>query len=218
MTWMTCVDGCVRPPPKARLAGGGSRPGRLAAAALLLLPLPAPSQEVDTAAGPTACVNEASHRFDFLAGEWIADSRRIDESGAWHETRNPWSVETVLGGCAFVDYVDADFGSGRFRGMGTRYYEPDADRWYITWMSTVEPGVLEIWEGGFDESGDGRFYQEIDTPSGAVISRIRWWDIRERSVEWEHALSRDGGETWAPTWRMTLRRAEGAEPPPRSGP
>lgn len=158
-------------------------------------------------AGPTACVNETSHRFDFLAGEWIAHSRRIDETGQWHETTNPWSVETVLGGCAFVDFVDGDFGSGRFRGMGSRYYEPAADRWYITWMSTDAPGVLEIWEGGFDEAGAGHFFQEIDTPDGTMISRIRWWDIRDDSVEWEHALSRDGGETWSPTWRMTLRRA-----------
>ncbi|MFW6084101.1 MAG: hypothetical protein ACODAA_02705 [Gemmatimonadota bacterium] len=182
----------------------------LAGVAMLLVPVPASPQEAGGTATPTACVDEASHRFDFLAGEWIAESRRMDESGEWHETRNAWSVETVLGGCAFVDYVDGDFGSGRLRGMGTRYYEPGADRWYITWMSTEAPGVLEIWEGGFDESGDGHFHQEIETASGTVISRIRWWDIRESSVEWEHALSRDGGETWSPTWRMTLRRT-GAE-------
>lgn len=165
-----------------------------------------PGDESDASPGPTACVNEEAHRFDFLAGEWIVESRRIDESGEWHETRNRWSVEAVLGGCAFVDYVDGDFGSGRFRGMGTRYYEPEADRWYITWMSTEAPGVLEIWEGGFDETGAGNFRQEIDTESGPIISRIRWWDIRADSVEWGHALSRDGGETWSPTWRMTLRR------------
>lgn len=152
-------------------------------------------------------MNEESHRFDFLAGEWIAHSRRIDEVGQWHETTNPWSVETVLGGCAFVDYVDGDFGSGRFRGMGSRYYEPEANRWYVTWMSTDAPGVLETWEGGFDEAGAGHFYQEIDTPDGTMISRIRWWDIRDDAAEWEHALSRDGGETWSLTWRMTLRRA-----------
>lgn len=164
--------------------------------------LPAPAAD-----GPTACVNDESHRFDFLAGDWIAHSRRIDEAGEWREATNPWRVETVLGGCAFVDYVDGDFGSGRFRGMGSRFYDPDAGRWYITWMSTDAPGVLELWEGGFDASGAGRFHQEIGTPDGTVISRIRWWDIRENSVEWEHALSRDGGETWSPTWRMTLKRA-----------
>lgn len=194
-------------------------PKALAAAALVLLASASAvhGQEADASgtasedpdAGPTACVNEASHGFDFLAGEWIAHSRRMDEEGQWHETTNPWRVEPVLGGCAFVDYVDGDFGSGRFRGMGTRYYEPEADRWYVTWMSTDAPGVLQSWEGGFDEVGAGDFYQEIDTPDGAMISRIRfrWKDMRDDTVEWEHALSRDGGETWSPTWQMTLRRA-----------
>lgn len=179
----------------------------------LALAGPAAAQERSTpdagsAEGPTACVNATAHQFDFWAGTWNVESRRRDASGAWQETRNQWRAEEVLGGCAFVDYADGDFGTGRLRGMGTRYYEPRADRWYITWMSTEQPGAFETWEGGFDEDGiAAEFFTEVQTPSGPIRSRIRWWDVRENSTEWEHAISRDDGATWIPTWRMSLRRA-----------
>lgn len=175
----------------------------------LALAVPAGAQENRAPdAGPTACVNETAHQFDFWAGTWNVESRRRDASGAWQETRNQWRAEEVLGGCVFVDYADGDFGTGRLRGMGTRYYEPAADRWYITWMSTEQPGAFETWEGGFDEDGtSAEFLTEVPTPNGPIRSRIRWWDIRENSAEWEHAISRDDGATWIPTWRMTLRRS-----------
>ena len=165
-----------------------------------------PAERSGGGEGPSACVNEESHRFDFWEGTWEAESRRLARGGEWRETRNEWRAEAVLGGCAFVDYTDGDFGGGPMRGMGTRYYDPQADLWHITWMSTAQPGVMETWEGGFDESGRGEFFLELETPNGPLLSRISWWDIREDSVEWEHAISRDGGESWQPTWRMTLRR------------
>ena len=185
----------------------------MAAAAGLTLAVPAAAQESSTpdagfADGPTACVNDDAHQFDFWAGTWNVESRRLDANRAWQETRNQWRAEEILGGCAFVDYADGDFGTGRLRGMGTRYYNPRADRWYITWMSTEAPGQLETWAGSFDESGtSAEFLTEVQTPNGPIRSRIRWWDIRETSAEWEHAISRDDGATWTPTWRMTLRRA-----------
>lgn len=160
-----------------------------------------------TGTGPTACVNEQAHGFDFWAGTWKVESRRRDAAGTWQESTNRWRAETVLGGCAFVDYANGDFGTGRLRGMGTRYYDPAADRWYITWMSTEQPGAFETWEGSFEDDGTAEFFTQIETPNGGLLSRIRWWDIEEDSAEWEHAISRDDGDTWIPTWRMTLSRS-----------
>jgi hypothetical protein len=119
---------------------------------------------------PTACVNETAHEFDFWDGTWNVDSRRLDASGAWQETRNQWRAEEVLGGCAFVDYADGDFGSGPLRGMGTRFYDPGANRWYITWMSTEQPGGFETWEGRFDEDGtSAEFSTEVVTSADGDV-------------------------------------------------
>ena len=156
--------------------------------------------------GPTTCSALEAHRFDFWAGDWSVESRRRDSTGEWRETRNQWRAETVLGGCTFVDFADGDFGTGAMRGMGTRYYDAQRDRWFITSLSTENPGELGLWEGGFDEAGVGDFFMDIETPTGTLRSRIRWWDVTADGAEWEHAISRDQGATWTPTWRMTFRR------------
>lgn len=169
-----------------------------------------PEDQAETSAGedagPDACVEAEAHRFDFWPGVWDVDSRRRDGSGGWRETSNEWRAEEVLGGCAFVDYADGDFGTGRLKGMGTRYYDPGTDRWFITWLSTEAPGRMGSWEGEFDEAGVGDFFAEIETPNGPLLSRIRWWDVEHDSAEWSHSISRDDGATWTTTWRMTFRR------------
>jgi hypothetical protein len=165
-----------------------------------------PSEE-SARTGPTACAGPKSHRFDFWPGTWTVESRLRTDEG-WVETTRTWTAREVLGGCAFIDFADADFGDGHLRGMGSRYYEPASGTWYITWMSTQAPGHLGIWEGSFDDDGNGTFLREVPTADGTVMSRIRWWDVTHDSAEWEHAISRDGGDSWTPTWRMTLTRAE----------
>lgn len=164
--------------------------------------------------GPSACVPGDAHRFDFWPGRWEVESRRRGTNGAWHETQNLWRATEVLGGCTFIDFADGDFGTGPLRGMGTRYYDPATGHWYITWMSTESPGVMQVWEGGFDSTGRGEFISRLMTANGPLLSRILWWDVLDHSAEWEHAISSDDGTTWLATWRMSFRRAED----PESGP
>jgi hypothetical protein len=125
------------------------------------------------------------------------------------ETRQTWRAEEVLGGCAFVDYVEGDFGAGPMKGMGSRFWDPATDEWVITWLSTAAPGQMGTWRGTFDGSGRGEFLQEAETPDGTVLSRISWYDLGKDSAGWDHAVSVDGGETWRTTWEMRFRRVSG---------
>lgn len=177
-----------------------------------LTPLAAPSHATaqhtagsDDGDGPTACAGPESHRFDFWAGTWDVESRLRTPDG-WVETTATWTAREILGGCAFIDFADSDFGGGALRGMGSRYYEPDSGTWYITWMSTQAPGQLGIWEGGFDDDDSATFLREASTANGTVLTRIRWWDITDDTAEWEYAVSRDGGDSWTSAWRMSLSR------------
>lgn len=58
------------------------------------------------------------------------------------------------------------------------------------WMSTEAPGVMETWEGKFDEDGVGDFFAELETPDGGLLSRIRWWDGAHDCAEWSHSITR----------------------------
>lgn len=170
---------------------------------------------VDPDAGP--CDTPQGHRFDFWPGWWHVDSELRMPDGSWSATRNVWFARAELDGCAFLDFADGDFGGGRMAGIGSRYYDPDSDRWSITWLSTDSPGRLGVWTGRFDD-GRGDFLRTVETPGGTVTSRISWFDLREDSVGWEFAISRDAGENWQPLWRMTFRRCAGAPRGPGHAP
>lgn len=180
----------------------------------LLLVVPAPpgaAPDRPTAGPPDACSDPASHRFDFWPGNWSVESRVRNADDSWTETTGTWTVREVLGGCAIVDFARGDFGRGPMRGMGARYYEPGSGQWHVTWLSTRSPGRLGVWTGGFGREGVGTFLREVDAPDETVLSRIRWWDLRADAAEWDHAVSRDGGESWRTTWRMSFRRRDPAE-------
>lgn len=167
----------------------------------------ASGQPSETDPGPvSACAGPESHAFDFWPGVWEMESRRLTRDGEWRETRLTWRAETILGGCAFIDFTEGASGGVPMRGMGSRFWDPRAEEWVVTWLSTETPGQLGIWRGTFDENGRGEFIQETETPNGTVLSRISWYDLRDDSGEWDHAISRDGGETWQKTWIMRMRK------------
>lgn len=180
-----------------------------AASLLLAMALPglATAQEAPTPSEHhPACDAPAFHAFDFWPGEWVVESRMRIPDG-WHESTERWSAEKRAGGCILVDYAEGDFGPTPMSGMGTRYYDPEADHWVITWLSTRAPGRVGRWTGGFDEAGVGDFFSEGEGP---VRSRIRWTDVSAGGAHWEYAVSRDGGGSWTPQWIMEFSRAPAA--------
>lgn len=151
------------------------------------------------------CDSPEAHAFDFWPGEWEIVSRYRQSDGSWLETEQEWTAEAVVGGCVFIDFGDGDFAGHRMRGMGTRYYDPAAGEWVITWISTDAPGQWQEWRGDFDEDGVGDFFQK----SGEVVTRIRWTDVTDTSAHWEYAVSQDGGMNFTPTWVMELSKRTG---------
>jgi pimeloyl-ACP methyl ester carboxylesterase len=121
------------------------------------------------------------------------------------ETEGIWRAEAIVGGCGFLDFTVGDYGDGMMSGMGSRLYDPETDRWAVTWTSTQNPGKTGIWEGRFGDDGMGEFFRETETPNGTVHSRLRWMNIEGDSADWDYSISPDGVE-WTILWEMTLRR------------
>lgn len=193
---------CARAPIAVGLAFAALVAGPPSALATQAPSGPAASDTTDV----DACTGPASHEFDFWPGVWEIDSRRLASDGQWVETRQMVRVETLLGGCAFIDYFEGAPSGEPMKGMGTRFWDPQEAEWVLTWMSTEDPGRLELWRGTFGENGRGEFLQTVETEDGTILSRISWYNIRGDSADWDHAISRDGGETWQRTWIMKLRK------------
>lgn len=163
-----------------------------------------------SAIGVARCDTPEGRRFDFWPGEWRVRSRTRASDGEWHSAVGVWRAEAVLGGCGFVDFTTGDYGQGTMSGMGTRFYDPQQDRWVLTWISTLNPGQIGVWEGRFGTDGTGEFYRETETADGPVRSRIRWLDVREDAAEWDHSVSRGGGSEWRIMWEMEFTRLTAA--------
>ncbi len=70
--------------------------------------------------------------------------------------------------------------------------------------------------GGFID-GRGQFVRETEAPDGKRLDRITFQNVTESSVDWELAVSADGGSSWQPVWRMRMeRRTEVPEPDTQS--
>lgn len=171
-------------------------------------PLPTP-RAVD-AESADRCDTPQGRRFDFWPGEWRVESRLRVGAGEWHQTQAVWRAEEVIGGCGFLDYTTGDYGRGPMSGVGSRFYNPETDRWIVTWVSTENPGSMGVWEGRFEEDGTGDFFRETQTAEGVVHSRIRWTNVREGRADWSYAVSSDGGDTWTTMWEMQFRALDSA--------
>lgn len=199
VTWTALEDGRVRQHWQVSRDDGGSW-STLFEGFYSRLP-----SEATEDVGADACDTPHGKRFDFWPGEWRVESRQRPPGGEWHETEGVWRAEAMVGGCGYLDFTVGDYGNGMMSGMGSRLYDPETDRWTITWTSTLAPGKTGIWEGGFAEDGTGEFFRETDTPDGTIHSRLRWMNIQEDSAEWDYSISRDGTE-WTILWEMELRR------------
>ena len=196
-------------PRRTRAPGAG-----LALAAALALPGALAAQGT-----PAPCEGPGARDFDFWIGEWAVTQEIRSETGAWETYAARSTVTPALDGCALVERWQ---GTVRFfwEGMGEpeaieglSVRAPGADgAWRIHWMDSRSPGFGEPWVGGFD-AGEGTFLRPYSAPGGGEgLNRIRFFDVGEHTVEWELAVSPDGGTTWTPLWRMHFERVEASGP------
>ena len=161
--------------------------------------------------GSPACDTPEGRRFDFWPGEWRVSSRLRGPDGDWWETEGVWRAVRVLDGCGYLDSTTGDYGPAMMSGVGSRFYDPEADEWTVTWTSTQNPGEIGVWRGLFGTDGVGEFYRDLEGP-GPVRSRIRWTNVGGDTADWDFSVLGAEGEEWRVLWEMSFSRlAPGSE-------
>lgn len=181
-------------------------PGRAGGLAFLGVLMLAGTVTGQTVSDP--CAASAVRQFDFWIGEWTVTQEIVTVDGDWETYAARSTVTPALDGCALVErwegvvrfYWEGMRVPEAIEGLSVRSPGPDGT-WRIYWMDSRNPVFGEPWVGDF-ASGEGTFFRRGD-PS---LTRIRFFDISETRVEWELAVSMDGGQTWAPLWLMHFRR------------
>jgi hypothetical protein len=149
------------------------------------------------------------HDFDFIAGAWTLQNRRLqkrwvaEQDRQWDEFPAVDCGAVYLGSTVNVDEIH--FPTRGWAGVTFRNFDLEKRQWSIHWVSSrtgkVDSGVF----GGFD--GDrGEFYGEDVDDGRPVKMRYLWIKHGPDHAHWEQAFSLDG-KTWEVNWMNDLTRA-----------
>ncbi|MBC8027832.1 MAG: NIPSNAP family protein [Steroidobacteraceae bacterium] len=150
-------------------------------------------------------VTGARDDFDFIAGDWTVENRRLRERGSgsadWEIFSATSNARSQLDGLANVEEIR--FPEPRGAGMTLRTFDAARRQWSIYWVSSRDGLLTPPVVGGF--SGErGLFYG--DDRDGDRPVKVRFtWTRGAQAARWEQAFSYDDA-TWETNWVMEFAR------------
>jgi hypothetical protein len=150
------------------------------------------------------------HDFDFLAGAWTLQNRRLKArlvgSKDWEDFPAVDCAALYLDRVANVDEIH--FTTKGWAGVTVRTFDLEKRQWSIYWVSSRTGKMYPPEVGGFD--GDrGEFYGEDEDEGRPVKVRYLWIKQGPDHAHWEQAFSLDG-RTWEVNWMNDLTRVDPA--------
>jgi len=164
------------------------------------------------AAAPPASstLADGQRDFDWEIGSWRTSVRVLAEplsesADEWLEFAGTSVVRPLMDRRANVVELKVSGASGRIEGMNLRLYEPQAQRWSLTFVNIRNGLLTPAVFGGFRD-GVGEFYGD-DQLDGRPI-KVRFLIFRQGAdkARFEQAFSGDGGTTWETNWIAVDRR------------
>jgi len=154
------------------------------------------------------CATDGVHDFDFLAGRWNVEHRRLVARGVasdeWEEFAGTSEASLHLGGVANVDEITLP--AKGWSGMTVRAFDLRSRRWSIYWINSTQGTLQPPVTGGFD--GDrGTFFGDDVDDGRRVQVRFVWTRQNADAARWEQAFSYDDGKSWETNWVMEFARA-----------
>lgn len=184
---------------------------RILTAGLSALMLFATAASGDALPSPaSSTITDGQRDFDWEIGTWrstvqvLADplSESPDE---WLEFTGTSTVRPLMDRRANVVEFAVSGPAGRIDALNLRLYEPQAQRWSLTFVNMRDGLLAPAVYGGFRD-GIGEFYGD-DQLDGRPI-KVRFLIVRASQDEarFEQAFSADGGTTWETNWIAVDRR------------
>ncbi len=167
------------------------------------------------AKSPAATDDGGRQDFDWEIGAWhtrvhvLADPLSESED-EWLQFDGTSVVRPLLDRRANVVELDVSGPNGRIEALNLRLYEPQAQRWSLTFVNARDGLLTPAVYGGFDD-GVGTFYG--DDQLGGEPIKVRFLIFRQGpdKARFEQAFSDDGGTTWETNWVAVDRRLDGGE-------
>jgi hypothetical protein len=148
--------------------------------------------------------------FDWEIGTWRSTVRVLAEplsesADQWLQFAGTSTVRPLLDRRANALEFEVSGPDGRIDALNLRLYEPQAQRWSLTFINIRDGLLTPAVYGGFHNNA-GEFYGD-DQLGGRPI-KVRFLIFRPNADEarFEQAFSADGGTTWETNWMAVDRR------------
>lgn len=156
---------------------------------------------VNTCFAQTAkpCTAPEAAQFDFWVGDW-----NLTWSDTLHGTNH---VEKLYGNCT----VHENFEDPQLKYLGQSWsvYNTNYKLWQQTWVDN-QGGYIALTGG---RKGDSIVLSTAErtvpvqvSPTGKLINRMVYYNIKTASFDWRWEGSTDGGVTWKPNWQIHYER------------
>jgi hypothetical protein len=144
--------------------------------------------------------------FDFLAGSWKIQQRRLKNAGTddWDEFPGEAACWRVLAGAGSIEELRSP--ARDFSGLGIRLLDRTHNVWTDFWVNAKSCVLTTLGLTGSFVEGVETF--EADDVDGDQPIEVRgvWHRITKSSCRWHQAMSRDGRKTWQPHGFMDCHR------------
>jgi hypothetical protein len=184
---------------------------RILIAGLSALILLATAASGDAATSPASSTTADGQRdFDWEIGTWRSTVRVLAEPLS--ETPDEWLqfagtsvVRPLLDRRANVLEFQVSGPNGRIDALNLRLYEPQAQRWSLTFITMRDGLLTPAVYGGFHD-GTGEFLGDDQYDGRPIKVRFRISRPSADEARFEQAFSADGGTTWETNWSAVDRR------------
>jgi hypothetical protein len=145
------------------------------------------------------CSQPEASQFNFWLGDWEA---------TWGDTLHGSNhIEKIMDGCTIQEnFTDPKL---NYHGKSWSVYNANYKAWQQTWVDN-QGGYIPL-TGGMH--GDSMVLTTAErnvpvkvSPSGKLISRMVYYNIKPDSFTWNWEASTDGGKTWKLNWQIHYLR------------
>jgi hypothetical protein len=148
----------------------------------------------------TASKTSSARDFDFLAGKWTMDNKklksRLTNNTEWMEfTSTSENLGSVLNGIGNIDFYRATFDGKPFEGLTVRLFNPQTRLWSLYWVAS-DVGIMDPPVVGSFEGSVGLFYCKDVYKGTPVLVVFKWDKTDPENPVWSQAFSADNGKSW----------------------
>jgi hypothetical protein len=161
----------------------------------------------------TASKTSSQTDFDFLAGKWTMDNKRLktrlNNSTEWIEYKSTdENFGSLLNGLANLDIFRTNYNQVSdtpYEGLTLRLFNPQTKLWSLYWVDSNQ-GVMDPPVVGSFEGSVGTFYCKDVFQGKKIIVMFKWDKTDPNNPVWSQAFSTDNGLTWEMNLTNTSHR------------